>query len=197
MCRPLLIALMVAVIGTVEAAGPPQAWNHLRCLSGSSQQLAAAAAERSPLVATFIGELEQSNVIVYLELITTPPDNDLRSSTTFVAWTGGNRFLLVQVTGYGAAPSERIAMLGHELCHALEVARAPQVRDVETFRRLYEGIGTQWGTGRFETANAQAAERRVRDEVLWAGSKHGGARPGTLQLPEDPKGGTEAFRDNE
>jgi len=182
MCGPLLVAVMVAVTGIAEAGGTPETWHHLRCPSSSSQQLAAAAVERSPLVATLIGELERSDVIVYLEVVTSPPDTEFRASTTFMAWAGGIRFLLVQVDAYRTLPIERIAMLGHELCHALEVARAPQVHDVESFRRFYKEIGTQWRPGHFETADAQAAERRVRDEVLWSAPKHGWARPVTPRL---------------
>ncbi len=177
MCRPLLVALMVTVAGTVDAAGPPQAWSHLRCLTGPSQKLAASAVERSPLIATFVKELERSDVIVYLELLTAP-HGELHAWTTFVAWTGGNRYLLLQVDGRDTGPSERIAMLGHELCHALEVARAPQVHDTASFRRLYEDIGTQWGPDRFETADARAAERRVRDDVTSSGSRRGRSHAG-------------------
>ncbi len=182
MPKSLLVAVMIAVAGTAQAAQLPQAWTHLRCLTDASQRLTAAAVERSPLVATLIGELEHSDVIVYLQVVTSPPDAEFRASTTFMTWAGGFRFLLVQVDAYRTLPIEQIAMLGHELCHTLEVARAPQVRDVESFRRLYREIGTQWRPGHFETADAQAAERRVRDEVLWSAPKHGGARPATPRL---------------
>lgn len=186
MSRSLLIALMVAVAGAAEASAPPQAWHHLRCLTGASQRLAAGAAERSPLVAALIGELEQSDVIVYLDVVTSPPDGEFRASTTFVAWTGGMRYVLVQVDAYLTLPIEQIAMLGHELAHAVEVARAPQVHDAAGFRRLYGEIGTEWRPGHFETTNAQAAERRVRDEVLWNRPKHGGARPAMPRPPGHP-----------
>ena len=97
MRKSLLVALIVAVAGTARAVQPPRAWSHLRCLTGASQQLAAAAVERSPLVATLLGELEQSDVVVYLEALTSPPDNEFHGATTFVAWAGGVRFLRVQV----------------------------------------------------------------------------------------------------
>ncbi len=51
---------------------------------------------------------------------------------------------------------QQVAWLAHELQHALEVAAATEVRDVEGLRRLFARIGTDLGNGQFETDAAVA-----------------------------------------
>jgi hypothetical protein len=61
---------------------------------------------------------------------------------------------------------ERIALLGHELQHAVEIAGAPEVTSLEQLRRFYAGRG--WGavgSDHYETAAARRAEDMVRHEL--------------------------------
>ncbi len=182
MRRMLLVILMLAAARTLDAAAVPPAWAHLRCLTDLSRELASAAAERSTLISSFIDELERSDVVVYLKVVASPSEDEFRASTTFLSWSAGTRFLFVRVDAFHTLPIEQIALLGHELRHCLEVALAPQVRDLESFRNLFAKTGNEWQPGQFETDAARVAERRVREEVLWRGSTHGrakayGARP--------------------
>ena len=63
-----------------------------------------------------------------------------------------------------------MATLGHELYHALEIAREPSIVDGRTLAAHYRRIGEQQGDtiGRmtFETAAAFEAGRRARRELL-------------------------------
>jgi hypothetical protein len=67
-------------------------------------------------------------------------------------------------------PIRRFEILGHELSHALEIARAPWVRDAATFRTFYERIGYAISETSFETAAARDVERQVRAELSTAGA---------------------------
>jgi hypothetical protein len=65
-----------------------------------------------------------------------------------------------------AGPKETIALIGHELRHAIEIAEAPDVFDQATMISLYERIG-QRGSGlhRYDTLAAQNSGRRVKLEL--------------------------------
>jgi hypothetical protein len=160
-------AVLLLVAWTVQAAPPPKpAWDHLRTVSPASAALVAAAVERSPLVRHFIDDLERSDVIVYVEALASPTIGGLRGRMLFVTWNAGCRYLHVQVDAFFTPQTDQIAMLGHELRHALEVAQAPEVRDVASFRRLFQHIGRESTRDRYETGNARTAERQVRAEVM-------------------------------
>jgi hypothetical protein len=160
----VVLTAMVVAEGS-EATPPPAPPGHLRCLSNASRDLAIRAAERSPVVRRLIEDIERSDVVVYLEILAAPQTHQFRASMRFVAWTGGIRYLLVQIDGFGINGTDQVALLGHELCHALEVAADLKVRDPASFQKFYQRIGTGWGSCNFETANARATERRVRDEL--------------------------------
>jgi hypothetical protein len=56
------------------------------------------------------------------------------------------RFLRVSVRKPGLV-TEQIAWLAHELWHAVEIARVPEVREPESLRGLYERIGARQSEG--------------------------------------------------
>lgn len=64
---------------------------------------------------------------------------------------------------------ELVAELAHELRHAAEVAAHPDVVDAAGLRMMYRAIGYQscnaYGMECWETREAQAAERLVRQEI--------------------------------
>lgn len=161
-----LIALIALAASQAEAEPPFQSGtSHFRCLSTPGRELLAAAIEHSRVIRTFVGEIEQSDVIVYLETLSYRSPRGPHGSMRFVTATGGMRYLLVQIDGYNLLPIEQIPMLGHELFHAIEVARTPWVHDMASLRRFYREIGIEWGADQFETANARIAEQWVRADV--------------------------------
>lgn len=60
---------------------------------------------------------------------------------------------------------ELIAILGHELQHAAEVAATPEVADAGTFGELYRRIGIAVDTASFDTSAAQRAGAKVDAEL--------------------------------
>ena len=121
--------------------------------------------KRSPTFARLVREIDETDVIVYVEIISTmPPGLDGRLS--FLTTAGGNRYLRVQVPT-NVAKDDLIAVVGHELQHALEVAAHPNVRDSHGLAMLYRLIGVQGvSSDRYDTAAARNTGRRVRSELL-------------------------------
>jgi hypothetical protein len=77
---------------------------------------------------------------------------------------GTNRYLRVSV-GSLHHESVMVALLGHELQHAAEVADAPDVQTVHDFGEFYRRVGLPTGAGRYDSAAAQSAGRAVRAEL--------------------------------
>jgi hypothetical protein len=94
-----------------------------------------------------------------------------RGTTHLLSATAAGRYLQVWVDAQ-RTEAERIAVLGHELQHAVEVAADANVRDALSFARLFECLGAESGGGaaraktrQFETAMAQQVEARVLAEA--------------------------------
>ena len=168
----LVVAFVVVGMGDVAEAGggagggePGFAATHVRCLSRDARGLLDLARSRSPLIRSLVERLEQSDVVVYLQL---PGDSNPQATAsylTFVAFAAGTRYVLVQIDPWRTIPLDRLALLGHELYHALEIAEEPGVRDAPTLCALYRRIGHECGRGQFETEPARVAGRRVQAEV--------------------------------
>lgn len=112
--------------------------------------------------------LERSDVIVHVEGSLPTARSDIAGTLRFVAAAGGYRYLRITVAAH--LPRNRaVAMLGHELQHALEVADDPSVVDLASFESLYRRIGDHCtDTGpirRFDTHAARDVERRISREL--------------------------------
>ena len=93
------------------------------------------------------------------------PDRRLAGGLRFLAATPTDRVLLIDIA-FGLDRYARIAMLGHELQHAVEVAQTAQIRDKEGLRRFYalHGVGGAI-EGSYETDAARQAEVAIRKEL--------------------------------
>jgi hypothetical protein len=116
---------------------------------------------------TFAGlliALNQSDVIVYVESVMTLPKDTL-GRLTMVPLRGNARYLRIQIRA-DLTRRDAIALIGHEMRHALEVAEALDVRDQTGMIRLYERIGhSSGGEHTYDTDAAQNAGRQVRKEL--------------------------------
>ena len=71
------------------------------------------------------------------------------------------------------AGTQRLAVLGHELQHAVEIADAPSVADNEGVAALYQSIGFRSDNGRHDCYDSRLAietGRQVQREILSAAS---------------------------
>ena len=125
----------------------------------------ASGVRRSSTFARLVREIGDTDLIVYVEVTNTLPLG-LDGRMTFLVRTGGVRYLRVQVpTNLGK--DDLIAVVGHELQHALEVAAHPNVQSSQDLATLYRLIGLQSpGVERYDTAEARSIGRRVRAELM-------------------------------
>jgi hypothetical protein len=123
---------------------------------------------RSPTFAALLTALNQSDVIVYIEAVMTLPKETM-GRLSLVPRVGGagtkERYLRVQIRA-DLPRKEAIALIAHEMRHALEIAESAEVRDPGGMIKLYERIGhTSSGEHAYETIAAQDTGRQVRKEL--------------------------------
>jgi hypothetical protein len=119
---------------------------------------------RSATIRSMVATLQTSDVIVYVEMKRLS-DRRVAAGLEYVGATTTDRILRV-VLGFPLDRTTRIAMLGHELQHASEVAGAPEIRSQKALEGYYRAHGvpgaSEWT---YETAAAHRTESRVRQEV--------------------------------
>jgi hypothetical protein len=110
-----------------------------------------------------VERIGKSDVIVYVM----PADlgSRVRGQLRFMGASRGTRYLQIEI-GWQLSAARAIASLGHELQHAVEVADAPWVQDVEGMEREFARIGysstpQRFGETSFDTHAAVHAGYRV------------------------------------
>lgn len=123
------------------------------------------ARRRSPTVQRLVDRIEQSDVIVYLDVSRNLSPN-VSACLTWMAATSSRRIVRASFRPDLGA-NEAIAMLAHELQHVVEVIDHPEVRSTETLLQLYTRIGHPTGDNglRWDTADAIAVGTLARLEV--------------------------------
>jgi hypothetical protein len=169
-CAVLL--LLVATPSIAHAADPSGdgLGGHLRTTDDRLRRLLQLGTRTSPTLRALVRRLIDSDVIVYLwcdRAETAPSDGRL----TFVSAAGGYRYVVVRVVRFHSR-ERQIALMAHELRHAIEIADAPHVVDLESLEREYRRIGYVSGaqTGRlmFDTRAAVDAGVQVINELTLA-----------------------------
>src|SRR5215210_6637500 len=142
----------------------PHIGSHVRGATPAITALIKRGISRSPTFASLVAALDQTDVIVYIERTRRLPSG-VDGQLAFSGAAGPLRYLRAQVI-VDLDEDAMLAVAGHELQHALEVAAHPEVRSAETLGTLYEKIGIGMSRrGRFDTAAAQQAGRKVRNEL--------------------------------
>jgi hypothetical protein len=124
--------------------------------------------KRSPTFKGIVDRLAKSDVILYVRPDVTAKNNTT-TKLTFLAAKGGYRYLVIRVAS-GRSKDQQLAMLGHEMQHAVIIADAPSVVDSPTLKREFERVGklTQPSVGDdffFESPAAEEMRRRILAEV--------------------------------
>jgi hypothetical protein len=140
-------------------------YRHVRTTDKYLQALLRIGVQRSPTFTSLMAQLNDTDVIVYLEPVQTLP-TALSGRLLLLQHGTPQRYLRIQVLAT-MGRTELIALIGHELRHALEVAQVPDVRDESALVRLYERIGQRSVKGHeYDTNAAQDAGRAVRKELV-------------------------------
>jgi hypothetical protein len=154
--------LLLAVWCSLAAPDATIPVPHVRPVSASANILLTEATARSSVVNQLVERLTGTDVIVYVEIVASPEIPLAR--TKLVSASPGARFIRISINARNPA-WDRLALLAHELQHAVEIAAAADVRDDEGVRRLYTRIGFPGGTDRFETVAAKRMEMLARGEL--------------------------------
>ena len=130
-----LIATSPAVLAQTFDDDPQ---NHIRTTDRRLIRLMHDGVRASDTFRGIVHRLRRSDVIVYLECGGNTRSADGR--LTFVSTAGGFRYVHIRVARLASADVQ-IALIGHELRHAVEIADAPAVVDAQSLAREYERIG--------------------------------------------------------
>jgi len=121
----------------------------------------------SPTLAVLVDALEHTDIIVHVTECWLD-DGAYSGDTQFVATAGGQRYLGIRLD-VRLHDEAAIAMLGHELQHAWEIASHPWVSDQMTLAELYARIGYEnqrtLRSHAVETTAARDTARHVLSEL--------------------------------
>ncbi len=161
----LVALVMLAFVGQAQAAQykPANPDSRVRPLSAHVEKLLADGMAGSPTFRQMLNRIESSDVIVYIEA-----RPDLRAGVggvmRFITRSASARFLRIQVSS-AQARHVQIAMLGHELRHALEIVDQPGIGTADDLHQFYRERGVRTGLGTFDSIAAQQAGYAVRNEL--------------------------------
>ncbi|HEX9367599.1 MAG TPA: hypothetical protein VF921_13285 [Vicinamibacterales bacterium] len=160
----LAVSAALALAPLTESAALDSPYRHVRTQDRSVRSLLKRGFTHSPTFARLMARLEQSDVLVYVEEVPRLPDA-LEGRMMMLPIAHGQRYVRIQLALRGA-PDDSIAVLGHELQHAVEVAQEIGVQDEATLVALYQRIGTRAGPEVYDTGAAREVGRIVRRELL-------------------------------
>jgi hypothetical protein len=171
--RCATIVLGVTLAASTAAADPPRRFEsdnphrHVRPTGALGRELIETGMARSATFRRLVHRIEASDVIVYVQLEPGLPTG-IGGLLEFMGVGGDVRFLRITLGRQLHRPI-LVALLGHELQHAVEVADAPGVRSATQLEALYRSIGHPVGSHRYDSVAARSAGQTVRDELTGRG----------------------------
>jgi hypothetical protein len=122
----------------------------------------------SPSLRALVHRLERSDVVVYVEC-EGHAQARVAGRLMFVSAAGGLRYVVVRLARLPAA--QQIAILAHELQHAVEIAETPAIVDAPSLAREYLRIGhvNRWSAAEgiaFDTDAAVEMGEKVLGEIV-------------------------------
>jgi hypothetical protein len=153
----------------LRAAEPGYPDPHIRSTESDLLDDLAKGASVSPTLRRLLDRLESSDVVVYLMFDRTmAPGTAGRIS--LITTVPGRRYLRISIDRRNLG-CQRLAILGHELQHAVEIADAAAATDQEGMASLYRSIGFRSDTGCsgcFDSRLAVETGQQVQREALAA-----------------------------
>ena len=130
---------------------------------------------QSPTFRALVQRLAESDVVVYVCRWHRRAGAD--GSLTFAAAAGGYRYVVVRVSAQ-RSQLQLLALLAHELRHAVEVAETPAIVDAPSLARAYAQLGyvshvSRPGRVAFDTEAAVVAGQQVLSEIQGGGRRRG------------------------
>jgi hypothetical protein len=162
---PTVAAILLSLIR--PAAVSAEKGPHIRLLDHELKTLFEQGLLQSPTLRALVAEIEATPVLVFAECQLRLPIG-VAGRLNFVTSVNGVRYVRVAID-CTMTPRWQVSLLAHEIQHALEIGRHPDVVDVDAMESLYEDIGfssARDGLERhFETAAARAVQRAVNAEL--------------------------------
>jgi hypothetical protein len=170
MHTPLVVLVLLVFFAPTPAnAEPAMLWQNggprLRPHDSRVATLLRVGLHRSPTLRALVDRIEESRVIVYLEMQSTIRRH-FSGCLTWVTAAEAFRYVRASINP-DLNPDQQIAAIAHELQHALEIAEHPQVDSEAAMVALYQQIGDQRraGSTHWDTAEARAVGKMVRREL--------------------------------
>jgi len=161
----ILFFIASVVVQAQRAVKPPSdgvVVPNIRPGTTALRQVFKTAYMKSQTFRALVDELEGSHVVVFLA--SGQCGGRFAGCLRLLAADDRAVSLRVVIDDFQRPEAEIASLLGHELEHAAELARAREVRDEQTMRRLFERIGQANGHG-YETARATKVGRIVEREI--------------------------------
>ena len=133
---PVVVCLIVGLSAAAHAKNTDLP--RVRPLDPSLTVIVNAGSHRSATFHALVHRLEAGDVVVYLQYGQLP--SGLQGRLTFLTAAAGLRYVMVEVARELDAP-RLIAIVGHELQHAVEILEQPQIVSQATFASAYEQSG--------------------------------------------------------
>jgi len=159
---PPIVALPPAAAVT-ESAVLEAPTRHIRTTDATMRRLLKRGFRGSPSFAALVTRLQRSDVYVYVEEVPRLP-GALEGRMMMLPRAHQHRYIRIQIALRGDN-EDSVAVLGHELQHAVEVAEAEDVFDQDALAKLYQRIGVRGGEHVYDTVAAQQMGRTVRREL--------------------------------
>ena len=164
-----VVACTLALAPGVDTPDSPamvleRASYHVRSTDTRALAWIQAGAEGSPTFRDLLNRLSTSDLIIYVQVIDRL--NGAFGHTYFVKAAETVRYIRIEVVPSGNF-HEMVALVGHELQHAVEIAGAPRIRDRQTLAQFYLGMGENaLSNGQYDSAEARVTEERVKRELV-------------------------------
>jgi hypothetical protein len=162
------IVMALAVVPGAAAAGPASADPRLRPAEVSASALVADALSRSAIVRDLADGLRGTDVVAYVR-VGPCVEGERDSSIHFVGRSKYDRFMVIKINET-LSPDRQIALVGHELQHAVDMAKASWITDSARMQQYF--VVTGWKLGYpengFETLSALHTERKIGQELATA-----------------------------
>jgi hypothetical protein len=167
-----------------DKARPTFFFPHIRTSDPQMRALIDDATETSAIVRALVARITASDVVVYIAC-ESDPGVRAPGRLNFMAAAGGLRYVVIRLQPKRRAAE--IAMLAHELQHAVEIADTPSIVDEASLAREYARIGYRSRSAHglaFDTKAAVEIGRRVAEELMTAEPIVGRALPGAPGGPD-------------
>lgn len=162
MLSRFIVLASVAFLSCIAATTSAQSTGALRPEHPELKKMIEAGSQQSPTFRHLVEQLDATSLIVYLRFNSC--GGAVAACLRFVAPQGTTRRALIVLDRFGRSPSDLIALLAHELQHALEIADAPHVVDEWSFRDFYGSRGRRLSEA-YETTAATRTTRLVASEL--------------------------------